>query len=268
MKKVLYGVIVLLSMGSCSNSGKDLNTGSAQVFLDIVADPSHAITKGQTRAGGSTDIARYENSDNYFVKIQNDSDSKVAYEGLAGGMPLEMELSLGQYTMYAYLGTDVPAAFDSLYVYGEKQFSVEAGIATNVQVTCVPSNVMVNVSYEEGFDEYYSEYNLSFTTSNLTTPFVFAAADSIKDLYFKANKLDDKILMKLELKNLDGIELDPITLEQPIKPREFLDIKVAPKLIDVEGGLISGIQININDQTINKDTTIIIPGEMLPEIVQ
>lgn len=266
MKKLIYTVIVLLSMSGCSNDEKGLNEKSAKVFLDIVANPTYSTKNAHTRAGGSTVISRYEDVNNYFVTIQN--GSKIAYEGLAADMPLEMMLDLGSYTMQASLGTDVIAAFDSLYVFGEKTFEVKSGISTQAQVTCVPSNVRVNVSYEKGFEKYYSAYEMSFTTVNQTTPFAFAAADSIKDLYFKANKTDDKMMMKLHLKDLDGQALDPINIEQPIKPRDFLNIKVTPQLIDVEGGIISAIEIKINDQTINKDTIIYIPGDMLPEIVQ
>ena len=266
MKKFLYSVIVLLSISSCSNNEHTENKGSSKVRLDIVTNPTYATTSRQTRAGGSTAIARYENSDNYAVKIY--SDTKIAYEGLAKDMPIEMEMDLGSYKMQASLGTDVNAAFDSLYVYGEKQFEVAAGISTEAQVSCIPANVRVNVSYDKTLDQYYSDPRISFTTSNQTTPFAFAVADSTKDLYFKANKRDDKMQISLRMKNIDGAEIPAIELEQPIKPREFLNIKVTPKLIDVEGGVISGITININDQTIDKDTTILIPGDMLPEIVQ
>lgn len=266
MKKFLYSVIVLLSISSCSNNEHTGSEGSSNVRLDIVTNPSYATTNRQTRAGGSTDVARYENSDNYAVKIY--SDTKIAYEGLAKDMPIEMEMSLGSYTMQAWLGTDVNAAFDSLYVYGESLFEVTPGVSTEAQVSCIPANVRVNVSYDKTLESYYSDPRISFTTSNQTTPFDFAVADSTKDLYFKANKLDDKMLISLKMKDLDGDEIPEIKLEQPIKPREFLNIKVTPKLIDVEGGVISGITININDQTIDKDTTIFIPGDMLPEIVQ
>ena len=266
MKKFLYSVIVLLSISSCSNNEHTVNEGSSNVRLDIVTDPSYATKSRQTRAGGSTDIARYENSDNYSVKIF--SDTKIAYNGLAKDMPLEMEMDLGSYQMQAWLSTDVNAAFDSLYVYGENQFEVTAGISTEAQVSCIPANVRVNVSYDKTLDSYYSDYRISFATSNQTTPIDFAVADSTKDLYFKANKQDDKMLISLQMKNLDGAEIPKIELSQPIRPREFLNIKVTPKLIDVEGGVLAGITININDQTIDKDTTILIPGDMLPKIVQ
>ena len=264
MKKILYSVIVLLSISSCSNNEHAGSEGSNKVRLDIVADPSYTTKSSQTRAGGSTDIARYELSDNYVVKIY--SDTKIAYEGLAKDMPIEMEMDLGSYKMHASLGTDVNAAFDSLYVYGENQFEVIASVSTEAQVSCIPANVRVNVSYDKSLESYYADPRISFTTSNQTTPFDLAVADSTKDLYFKANKLDDKMLISLRMKDLGGNEIPTIEMEQPIKPREFLNIKVTPKLIDVVGGVISGITININDQTIDKDTVIFIPGDMLPKI--
>jgi len=69
------------------------------------------------------------------------------------------------------------------------------------------------------------------------------------------------------LKDKNGITVTPANFGAQtvtIKPRDFLTITVKPKLIDIEGGKISGITVTIDNGVQEENIDVTLPDEFMP----
>lgn len=261
MKKTNWGIcfvsfFLLLQTMACNDKEEIQGVGTFSLGLKV--DGSYP-TK-------SVDVDRYQSPDNYAVEVSQ--HGAVIKSFLFRDMPLLNDLTAGEYSVKAYLGTNVNAAFDSLYVEGNEKFNLNDGDTKEVQLTCVPANVKVNVTYSDDLFAYYSDCTVDLKTSHLEVPFAIVKADADRDAFFKANTEGEDMTITIKMKDLAGNSIPEIKQTKKVKPRDFLTITVKPKLVDVAGGAITGITVTINSETFDKDIDITIPDEMLPNIVK
>lgn len=177
MKKTNWGKSVasfflLLQCMSCSDNEQVHGVGKFSLGLSI--DESYPAI--------SVDLNRFQNADNYAVEvIQNGA---VLKSFLFKDMPLISDLTAGTYSVKAYLGTNVNAAFDSLYVEGYQDFSLNDGDKKDVVLTCIPANVKVNVNYSDDLFTYYSDCSVGLKTSHLEESFKIEKPDAGRDAFF------------------------------------------------------------------------------------
>lgn len=233
-------------------------------MVDLHSDVTFSKSgKTETRA---LDLTPYKDVRNYTVELK-DASGNVIQSKRYGEMELTQEIEPGSYTFRAFYGENVNAAYDKLYVEGSQTFSIEEDNTKSISFTCIPANVKVKIKYSEDFFSYFSDCTVGLQTKHLTSPFKIKKSEIDKDLFMKADASDEKLNITFELKDKEGKEIIPEGFgaqEVQIEPRDFLTITVKPKLIEIEGGIISGIQIVIDDAVKEEIIDIILPDDLIP----
>lgn len=135
---LLFGISILSACTADDMGTLGKKEGSGCVLLDLNADATYSKTKTASDP---------ENVNDYIVNILQDSEIVTSF--LFGEKPEKLALDAGDYVAQATWGTLVPAAFDSLYVEGITNFSIENGETTQVKLDCRPANAKVTVDYAD-----------------------------------------------------------------------------------------------------------------------
>lgn len=265
-RKLLLAPLFLLStlmlFTNCS-SNDDSNEGEGKITFDLKSDPTFPIKPTpalfSTRAASLDD---YKVVTNYDVVLKK-ADGTIILSEKYGDMGVTQKLDPGTYSISASMGSNLPAAYDGLYVYGESNFTIADQENKNVVINCTPANVKVNVKYSNDFFNYYSDSEISFATSHTTTPFKMTKSDSNKDLYLKASA-NETLTVTFAFKDKNGAVITPEGFGPKtftINPRDFVTFNIKPTIIESTGN--AGISINI-DTSVKEETIIItVPGNLL-----
>lgn len=266
MKKNFIWCVIfasLLSFTACESEENTSSSEKGKVMVDLASDVSYPVKGSKTRA---LDLAPYADVNNYTVQILNESGNVIQSE-LYREMDLVQDITPGTYTVKAFYGENVSGGYDKLYVEGSQLFTVNKGDTKKVTFVCTPANAKVKIAYSEDFFNFYSDCTVGLKTKHLTSPFEMAKADKDKDLYLKTDAPDETLTITFDLKDLKGISVTPENFgvqTVQVKPRDFLTITIKPKLIDIEGGKITGITVTVDNGLTEENIDVIIPDEFLP----
>lgn len=266
MKKnvVWYAAFVLLlGLVACGKEEQIASQERGKVMVDLVSDLSFPV-KGPV--GRAVDLPSYANVNNYTVEIV-DGDGTVIQSKLYSEMDLVQEVVPGTYTIKAFYGENLPAAYDKLYVAGEQLFTVAKGDTKKVSFVCKPANTKVKIVYSDDFFNFYSDCTVGLKTKHINTPFLMAKGDRDKELFLKSDAAGEILTLTFDLKDLKGVSVTPDNFGAQtvtIKPRDFLTISIKPKLIDVDGGKITGITVTVDNGVTEEMIDVLIPDDFLP----
>lgn len=245
-----------------SSEGNDSSMGKGKMMIDLNSDVSYASKGSKARA---MDLTPYKDVTKYTVELK-DASGNILQSKLYSEMELTQEVTPGTYTVRAYYGENVNIGYDKLYMEGSQTFSVVKGDNKTVSFACIPANVKVNLKFSDDFSTYYSDCTVGLKTQYLTEAFHMSKTDVDKDLFLKAN-IGETLTLTFDLKDKSGVSVSPAnfgTQTVTIKPRDFLTITVKPKLVDIEGGQISGITVTIDNGVQEENIDVILPDEFLP----
>ncbi|MEY8706328.1 DUF4493 domain-containing protein [Bacteroides faecichinchillae] len=245
-----------------SSEGNDASAAKGKMMIDLNSDVSYASKGSKARA---MDLTPYKNVANYTVELK-DASGNVLQSKLYSEMELTQEVTPGTYTVRAYYGENVNAGYDKLYMEGAQTITVVKGDNKTVSFACTPANVKVNLKYSDDFYTFYSDCTVGLKTQYLTEAFEMSQADVDKDLFLKAVG-NENLSLTFALKDKNGITVTPANFGAQtvtIKPRDFLTITVKPKLIDIEGGKISGITVTIDNGVQEENIDVTLPDEFMP----
>lgn len=266
MKKKCFYYVSLFSLflfSACSSSedGSPSGEGNGKVQFYLSQD----ATFPKEKLSGETTAQPYEDIKNYTVELVDGSGATVLKERY-GDIELASSFKAGQYSVKAYYGENLPAAYNSLYVAGGTNFTIVKDETANVSFVCKPANAKVKVVYEDGFFDYFSDCTLEFTTPYTTSPFQMTKADSDKALFLKAGENEDlKIAFILKNKKGELVTIPGFGVQTlKLSARDFLTITIKPQVPDIEQGTIKGITVSIDTELGEEDVNIDIPNEMLP----
>lgn len=265
-RKLLLAPLFLLStlmlFTNCSSNDEN-NEGEGKITFDLKSDPTFPIKPSadsfNTKATSNDD---YLVVTNYDVVLEKADGTQVLSEKY-GDMGVTQKLDAGSYSISASMGTNVVAAYDALYVYGETTFTIADQENKNVKINCTPANVKVNVKYSSDFFNYYSDCEVSFSTVHMTTPFKMSKNDSNKDLYLKANN-NETLTVTFAFKDKNGAVITPEGFgpkTYTINPRDFVTFNIKPTIIESTGN--AGITITVDTSVKEETITITVPGDLL-----
>lgn len=266
MKKnvVWYAALsVLLILTACAKEEQITSQDKGKVMVDLLSDLSFPLKGSTSRA---VDLLSYSNVNNYTVEIVN-SNGAIIQSKLYSEMDLVQEVAPGTYTIRAFYGENLPAAYDKLYVSGEQLFTVAKGDTKKVSFVCKPANTKVKIAYSDDFFNFYSDCTVGLKTKHIDTPFLMGKGDRDKELFLKSDAAGEMLTLTFDLKDLKGVSVTPDNFGAQtvtIKPRDFLTISMKPKLIDVEGGKITGITVTVDTGLTEEVIDVIIPDSFLP----
>ena len=170
LEAMLYSfsmLIVAACLFSCDTDRLNDGGGSGRLRLSLAADTT-SLKKGissSTKANSvSGELQQFLITADYKIRIVQDKDTVKSYDRF-DQMPSEIELQEGAYTLVAYKGDDLPAAFENPYFEGSSDFTVKADMSTPIDVTCTLGNARIMVDYTEDFKKMYSDYTTLLKTS-------------------------------------------------------------------------------------------------------
>lgn len=149
MKKFLkYAAVTAIATAALSSCSADNDmpdiTGEGTVFLSASLNTD---VKPASRA--TVDEMR----ESAIIWISNEKGVVRQFKGI-GDVPAEgVKLLSGNYVAEAWAGDSVPASWDQRYFKGAQDFTIAKGDKKSVEITCKIANSVVNVVYDENFDE-------------------------------------------------------------------------------------------------------------------
>lgn len=262
MKRFGYLITVCAMAGlgffsSCtSESDPAIEPGEGGITLALTAETNFQSTKAVNEADYG------KNVDNYTVQIYKDGSSTPIVNETLAEFKAEVEkdekkryrLSNGAYTLKAFYGEDKEVSTTSMYVYGEKAFSVNNDF-NSVEVACKPACARVKVVFDSSMATYFSDYFVVFETNALSPASFTWKKDQTDPAYLKVGD-KESVKATINLTTTAG-KSSTVAKTYELSPATAKLIKVKPV---VKSGNI-GIEIDIDESTNDIPVDIVIPSD-------
>ena len=257
--RLLIAMCAAISMGffpSCSSdSDKIEDLGEGGITLALTADSEFQSTKALNEAD-------YKNADLYTVQIFKEGSATPLVNETLSEFKAEVEkdeykrfrLSNGAYTLKAFYGEDKAVSSSSMYVYGEKAFSVNNDYET-VEVTCKPQCARVKVVFDAAMATYFSDYSVVFESKALGESTYTWKKDQTDPAYLKV-ETDESVKATINLVTTAG-KSSNVVKSYTLSPAKAKVINVKPV---VKSGNV-GIEISIDNSTNDIPVDIEIPSD-------
>lgn len=256
--------ILFLSIGfvACNDdTGASARTG--KLILSLNTDTT--FQQKVTTKADFEELDSFTVINDYVVELLQDNkliSDYPAYEE----MPDEISLPAGAYTLLAYKGENVPAAFMKPYFEGRTNFTIENNMVTPIEVVCQLANTRVTVDYEDDFLEAYPSYKVFLRTTHMEeTDTIIMDQEEKRAAYFRSKKEETELYITLELQRLVDDETyyyEPTPI--PIEPRQNVHL-----LFKTDGEAINGIGLTVilnNDLDGSMDLDMTIPEYAYGEV--
>lgn len=206
----------------CSCQSDDITSSKQQGYLVInVASNSEKST-----------FAAVE--DDYSIVITDTKGKVVASYPKLSDVPQKITLSAGTYTVSAYSGEDVVAAFNQPYYAGHQSVKINFQETSTAELICRLANVRVTVDFSDNIRKNFTSYTATVTNGLENGTLVFKDGD-INNGYFRANGY---ITWKLYLVNNNGTPFEFVKTIKGVEPRDYY--KLTFDISDSAGGLDDG----------------------------
>lgn len=208
----------------------------------------------------------YKDLGNYSVELKKNS-GEIIFSKNYSELELTSKISAGSYSLKVFMGEDVIAGFDKLYMEGTKTFDIADGEKKTIDCVCVPANARVKIVYSDDFFTHYSDCVVGVKTKYMDSPFKVNKDDAGRDLFLKAS-VNDEMILTFTLKDRNGNAVVPKNFgekKKKINRRDFIKINVKPKLVNVEGGKVEGISIVIDSDVEEEVIDVVVPDEYVSE---
>lgn len=232
---------VLASLSSCDSDRVNAG-GIGKLRLSLSADTT-SLNKGinsSTKAPVSDEFEKFLTTGDYKIRIVQGSDTVLSYDRF-DGMPSEIELKEGAYSMIAYKGDNLPSAFENPYFEGTADFTVKADMSTPIDVTCTLGNARVTVDYTEDFKEAYSNYTV-LLSSAFTSGSLEIKKDETRPAYMQVAKEGSELGIAIRLKKITEDEEKTYKIPTPLSIERRQNIRL---IFKTDGEALDGIGLEI-----------------------
>lgn len=141
-----------------------------------------------------------ELQDSCMIWISNEKGLVRRYNKL-NEVPPQIDLVTGHYVAEAWTGDSVSASWDDRYFKGFKEFDINAGQTTQVDLECKIANVGATVHYAEGIEEVLRDFSMNI--GHLTGNLDFVGREERRG-YFMMSSRDHNLAYRLTGKQIDG----------------------------------------------------------------
>lgn len=163
INKFIFGMLALAVLPvSCSKQSGESLDGKVSFSL---------ATDGQVTEATRSNVADYTTLPQigqFTIVIANGNDEEV-YNGLLENYNSSTALKAGNYLVTAVYGSTTDEGFDKPCFKGEKNFSVNGGATTEVEIPVELANSILRVECGDDFKSYYTDYSFSVKTGGGTT---------------------------------------------------------------------------------------------------
>ena len=200
---------------------------------------------------------------NCKVRIYSGETLVQKYQGIEN-LPAEIALVSGDYSVRVTAGDSVAASFEQRFFEGKKDFSIEKGAVSTVEVNCGIANTVVAIVWDESLKEIFKEdYQVTVTSS--TGELVYSSANANAKGYFSLPEDNRKLTCKFRATTLGGKTYESSSELSDLSPATLYNLTYSYK--DMEVGLTGGAALNIKVEEVPLGDTYTITLKQRPVIV-
>lgn len=200
---------------------------------------------------------------NCKVRIYSGETLVQKYQGI-DNVPAQIQLVSGDYSVRVTAGDSVAASFEQRFFEGKKDFSIEKGAVSTVEVNCGIANTVVAIVWDESLKEIFKEdYQVTVTSS--TGELVYSSANANAKGYFSLPEDNRKLTCKFRATTLGGKTYESSSELSDLSPATLYNLTYSYK--DMEVGPTGGAALNIKVEEVPLGDTYTITLKQRPVIV-
>lgn len=158
-KNILLSLFVSTAIVSCAKIDFQDDDAGNEIRLRVETDARQNTIAVGTRTTGSDPV--------YSLQILDNKNNLVAtYEDYTAAG--NIKLKAGKYKFVVQSGSDVTAAIDAPYYYGEKMVTVVAGVQNEIDLSAKLANVRVSTEFSEIIKDKKNFKSYDFTIREVT----------------------------------------------------------------------------------------------------
>lgn len=197
------------------------------------------------------------------VRIYSGETLVQKYQGI-DKVPEQIQLVSGDYSVRVTAGDSVAASFEQRFFEGKKDFSIEKGAVSTVEVNCGIANTVVAIVWDESLKEIFKEdYQVTVTSS--TGELVYSSANANAKGYFSLPEDSRKLTCKFRATTLGGKTYESSSELSDLSPATLYNLTYSYK--DMEVGPTGGAALNIKVEEVPLGDTYTITLKQRPVIV-
>lgn len=249
--------LLFVSLFSCKE-GSDLSEADGTLNLSIgVSDKVNVVSRSlseETEAVLSQDCK---------VRIYSGETLVQKYQGI-DQVPSQIQLASGDYSVRVTAGDSVAASFDKRFFEGRKEFRIEKGAVSNVEVNCGIANTVVAIVWDESLKQVFNEdYQVTVTSS--TGELVYSSTNADAKGYFSLPEDDRKLTCKFTATTLGGKSYESSSELSDLNPATLYNLTYSYK--EMQSGPTGGAALNIEVEDVPLGDTYTITLKQRPVIV-
>lgn len=197
------------------------------------------------------------------VRIYSGETLVQKYQGI-DKVPAQIQLVSGDYSVRVTAGDSVAASFEQRFFEGKKDFSIEKGTVSTVEVNCGIANTVVAIAWDESLKEIFKEdYQVTVTSS--TGELVYSSANANAKGYFNLPEDNRKLTCKFSATTLGGKTYESSSELSDLSPATLYNLTYSYK--ETEVGPTGGAALNIKVEEVPLGDTYTITLKQRPVIV-
>lgn len=197
------------------------------------------------------------------VRIYSGETLVQKYQGI-DKVPAQIQLVTGDYSVRVTAGDSVAASFEQRFFEGKKDFSIEKGAVSTVEVNCGIANTVVAIVWDESLKEMFQEdYQVTVTSS--TGELVYSSANIDAKGYFSLPENNRKLTCKFRATTLGGKIYESSSELSDLSPATLYNLTYSYK--ETEVGPTGGAALNIKVEEVPLGDTYTITLKQRPVIV-
>lgn len=197
------------------------------------------------------------------VRIYSGETLVQKYQGI-DKVPEQIQLVSGDYSVRVTAGDSVAASFEQRFFEGKKDFSIEKGAVSTVEVNCGIANTVVAIVWDESLKEMFQEdYQVTVTSS--TGELVYSSANADAKGYFSLPENNRKLTCKFRAMTLGGKTYESSSELSDLSPATLYNLTYSYK--ETEVGSTGGAALNIKVEEVPLGDTYTITLKQRPVIV-
>ena len=174
------------------------------------------------------------------------------YEKFNNGECENVELRVGNYTVFADLGNPEVEGFEQPYYSGSKDIHLDKGENVDVDLECKLANSILKINYTENFKKYFSTYSSYVSTSKGNT--VEYVQDETRGAYMASGEVAVYVKAKKMGANEATLNVGKYTLNPQYEYALTLDVDASNAIMKVtfsENWEDESVIINVSDAALN-----------------
>lgn len=249
--------LLLIGFVSCKDS---LGLSETEGFLNLsigVSDKVNVVSRSLSEAE-QTILEQ-----GCKVRIYSGETLVQKYQGI-DKVPAQIQLVSGDYAVRVTAGDSVAASFEQRFFEGKKDFSIEKGAVSTVEVNCGIANTVVAIVWDESLKEMFQE-DSQVTVTSSTGELVYSSANADAKGYFSLPENNRKLTCKFRATTLGGKTYESSSELSDLSPATLYNLTYSYK--ETEVGPTGGAALNIKVEEVPLGDTYTITLKQRPVIV-